>query len=420
MSEDAYSEEDALSLENAFEIELQNLADLESRQHRVISQQAVDRLTMESLHQKYPEAVDENFPVSSFSKDPSDQNLPVSMESFTIAKAVATAAAGALLGSIIFMLIKLFRTDNAEQRALDLDKKIGEMKDDDKSITELKREAMGLKLSTDDTHLVSAIVANNHLEFLDPPIKAHASSQGKIFMEAVSPGGDVFQLLSKWSRSIHNHYSSFSARVNGLTEAIGKMYEVDPKDADKFVKNLEANILEPDDAFFKDMGELHDTFQSFLQRSQGEYKGFLNDNVFNTQEFYDMALSDDQWPRQVDKISPNGGKGLDKNLDRLEKDAQALVDGKREAAYKAKRAKNGVRIDAQGNMEMDAVVGNVTVERAVKNAELAIRSEVQFLRMYRTNLNRVLEFYRQLSLKALECNTERKRILREIINRSQN
>lgn len=89
MSNGAYSEEDALSLENAFEIELQNLADLESRQHWVIQHRNVDRLTMEALHQKYPEAINADYPVNSFSKDPSDQNLPVSLESFSIAKAVA-------------------------------------------------------------------------------------------------------------------------------------------------------------------------------------------------------------------------------------------------------------------------------------------------------------------------------------------
>lgn len=172
------------------------------------------------------------------------------------------------------MLIKLFRTDNAEQRASDVDKKTREMADTDKDIATLIKDAKSLNLSEADTRLLRSLTDNRYQEYLDPPISARASSQGKILMDAVVPGGDVFQLLSKWSRSIHNHYTSFSARVNELTEAIGKMYEVEAKDSAKFVQDLDACVLQPDDEFFKDMAQLHDTFQSFLQRSQGDYMSF--------------------------------------------------------------------------------------------------------------------------------------------------
>lgn len=414
-----YSEEDMLSLENDFEVQLQNMADLDGQQQRVLASREVDRLTMEGLHQKYPEVKDEEYPLGSFTKEPTDQNLAVSLESFGIAKAIATAAAGAILGSILFMFVKLFRTDNAEQRAKNVEEKAREKDKGDATISEMIKEAKGLQLSNDDQRLVRAIEDNNHLEYLTSPVKGKASSQGKIFMDGVSPGGDVFRLFSKWSRSIHNHYTSFSARVAELTKLIDKMYEVDAKNVDKFVEDVKKVMLDPDDEFFKEMGELHDTFQSFLQRTSGDFKAFLNENVFDTREFYDFALMDDQWSKNVEKISPNGGKGLEKNLDRLEADAQALVDGKKEAAYKAKRSKSQARVDENGNVEMDAVVSNIAVERAIKDAEFAIRSEVQHLRVYRINLNRVLYFYQMTALKALEANTERSRLLREIINRSQ-
>jgi len=58
------------------------------------------------------------------------------------------------------------------------------------------------------------------------------------------------------------------------------------------------------------------------------------------------------------------------------------------------------------------------VERAVKNAELAIRMEVQYLRVYRISLGRVLYFYQMTSLKTLEMNNLRTKLLREMLNRA--
>lgn len=116
MSE-VYNDEEMLSLENDFEVGVQTLDDLDRRISRVASFNAVDRMTMEAIQAAYPETVDDNFPLASFTKDPSDQNLLASMESFAMAKKIAIAAVGALLGSVLFMLVKLFRTDGAEARA---------------------------------------------------------------------------------------------------------------------------------------------------------------------------------------------------------------------------------------------------------------------------------------------------------------
>jgi hypothetical protein len=416
---DIYNEDEMLSLENDFEVQIQTLDDLDRRTRRVTSEGAIDRMTMESVHRDYPEAIDDNYPLASYTKEPSEQNLSASMESFGVAKSVAVAAAGALLGSIIYMLIKLFRTDGAEARAEKVDEQVKDIREKDKTIKTMVKEARSANLSTADKTLLQSIEENNYREYASDLKLTKTSSQGKIFLDAVSQNGDVFRTLEKWARSIHNHYTSFSARVNTLTEQIGKMYDLEARDVPKFLKDLEESILPPDDPFFEEMGELNDIFQGFMRSSGGEYSSFLAANVMGSFEFYDMASMDDRWPDRVDKISPNGDKQIEKNLDRLEKDAQALVDGKRDAALAAKKARRKTKVDEHGNVELDAIATNLDVERAVKNAELAIRSEVQHLRVYRTTLSRVLYFYQMLSLKSLEMNNHRIKHLREMLNRAQ-
>lgn len=417
MSED-YNEEEMLSLENDFEVSVQTLDDLDRRTLRVASNNAVDRLTMESIYKDYPETVNDNYPLASYTKDPSDQNLAVSLESFDLAKKFAIAAAGAVLGGLLYMLIKMFRTDGAAHRAENVDANVADIQKKDKTISTMIVDARKANLNPADKKQVKAIEDNNYREYATDLKLIKASSQGKIFLDAIAPGGDVFQTLTKWSRSIHNHYSNFSGRVNTLTELIGKMYDLDAKDLDKFLKDIDKAILSPDDPFFDEMGRLHDTFQSFLRGSGGEYNAFLTSSVFQTHEFYDLALMDDGWYKRVQSISPNGEKQLEKNLDRLEKDAQMLIDGKRAAALNAKKANRKHRMDEDGNVEMNAITSNLTVERAVKDAELAIRSEIQHLRVYRQTLGRALKFYQMLSIKTLEMNNERARLLRDILNRN--
>lgn len=417
MSE-VYNDEEMLSLENDFEVGVQTLDDLDRRISRVASFNAVDRMTMEAIQAAYPETVDDNFPLASFTKDPSDQNLLASMESFAMAKKIAIAAVGALLGSVLFMLVKLFRTDGAEARAQKVDKQVSDIREKDKTIEKMIKEAQEANLDAKDKILLKAIESNNYLDYAQDLNLSKASSQGKIYLDAVSQNGDIFRLLEKWSRSIHNHYTSFGARVNTLTDMIGTMYDLDAKNVDKFIKDLDAATLDKDDPFFEDMADINDTMQNFLRGANGEYSTFLASSVFNTREFYDLALTDDRWMDRVSKLSPSGEKQLEKNLDRIEKDAQALIEGKRDATLSAKIAKRRHRLDEDGNLELDAITSNLNVERAVKNAELAIRMEVQYLRVYRISLGRVLYFYQMTSLKTLEMNNLRTKLLREMLNRA--
>lgn len=414
---DTYSEEEMLSLENDFEVQMQNVDDLNRKSMRVARDSVVDRLTMESVHKDYPDVADENFPLASYTKDPSDQNLGASLESFDMAKKVAIAAAGGVLGGIIYMLIKLFRSDGAEARAQRVKDSANDIKESDEVISKMIKEARDAKLSAADQKLLKAIEANNYREYMPNLQLDKAPTQGKIFLDTVSDKGDVFRTLEKWSRSIHNHYTSFTARVAALTEHIGEMYDVEAKDTDRFIKKLEDVMLPPDDPFFEDINEMNEIILGFMRSAGGEYRGFLNTMVLNTREFYEMALDSDDWVDRVDKISPNGTKQLEKNLDRLEKEAQALVDGKREATLNAKKAKRKPKIDDNGNIHLDAITSNLNVERAVKEAELAIKSEVKHLQVYRKTLSRVLFFYGEASNKVLELNNERKKLLREMLNR---
>jgi hypothetical protein len=412
----ADGEDDILSLENDFDRRLRTLEDLEATTERLLTQGKVDRLTMESLHRAHPEAIDAQFPIASYTQEPSEQNLPASLESFSFAKGLAVAAVGAVLGALIVALIKMFRSDDAEARAQRMDERAEDIKESDRTVQEMVKEAKKANLSSEDAKLLKAVEENDYQTYTDLKL-SRAPRHGTKFLDEVSPGGGVFELLVKWARSINNHYTSYAARVDALADLIGKMYDVEPKDTGDFIKKLNECILAPEDPFFADMGELHDTFKGILDRAQGDYRQFLEDQVLHTHEFYELVVGEVSWCDRMKKITPNGDKQVAKNLDRLEKAAEEMARGKRAEAMRNKRGRMATRVSEDGTFETDAVVTNIEIERAVKEAELAIRSETQFLRMYRHNQERVLKFYELASLRRLNLNTQRNKVMREIINR---
>lgn len=403
-----------------YENVMSNLDAVGSLERSVLDSKKIDRMTMESLHRLVPETVDKNFPLVTFTTEPSEQNYGVALESFSVAKAVAIAAIGGILGAILMQVIKAFRSNKVDARAEYLDKKKADFKDSERDMKKILSRVKKLKLSTEDQIAVDAIEAMNVEFFMGKPKAANRAVES--FVKEVTQGGKVYRILDRWSSDIANYTSEFKKRVRLLTEVVEVMYTVKGNDINSLKAKADEIVLNEKDRFIGDMTDLELYFQAL---DFGEsFKNFIDEQVEGTQPFYDLATRQDTLTAYTNLYS-NASVQIQKNLDEIEKKYAPVLQGSaRDKAQKKAQAAARSSItssDGEVRVSYDGAAGaiNPMLLRSVRDAEESLRGEAARLRMYIIYLERVMFFYQKAALLREKVeNTAMKRLM-DIDNRAQ-
>jgi hypothetical protein len=403
-----------------YDNQMASLDAIASLEEGVVSSKKIDRVTMEALSRLAPDAISDQYPLATFTQEPSEQNYQVALEGFDIAKTLAITAAGGILGAILFYIIKLFRSDNVDTRIDYLEKAQAVIRKNRKELEKIIRDAEKMELSPESKALLKRIDQFDISLVLDKP-PTRASREVKQFVEAVQRGGELHRLLSKWASDIVNYTSEYRKRVRILTECIEKMYEADKKDTPKLLKKIESVTVDDSHPFIKDVGKAWVLWQQLDIDEQ--YPAFIRDRVVGTDVFYEL-VSDEKTLFAVKDLFSSASDQLRKNMDEIEKSAQLLSGTKREemkqkAQRKAKSKMTATDEDGHMVFSVKPTTSVDTVESAVKSAEMSIRAESSSLSQYRTILNRVLNFYQHAAAARQRVDQQLQRKAMEIQNKGQ-
>lgn len=380
-------------VELEYDNQLASLDAITSLEESVLSSQKVDRITMESLSRIEAEAISPQYPLVTYTQEPSQQNYEVALESFDVAKAVVMAAAGGLLGAILFYIIKLFRSDNVDTRIDYLEKAKETIKENKRSLKKSLRESEKF-MHTPEVKETLRRIENYDISLIVEDIPRAPRDVVK-FLEEVSPRGDIHRVLSKWSKDIIQYTSEFRKRVRLLTESIEVMYEVEYDEIAKLISKANSITVDGNHPFIKDIGAAWLLWQK-LDIDEG-YPEFVKNSVVGTDAFYEI-VKDDRALTSYDSLYSASDKQLEKNLDELQKSAELLSGTKREEMKAKAQRSTKTRTSTKGNhatitIDAGASAINPMLVRAIRDAEDSIRNESSMLTNYRTLLGRVLYFY---------------------------
>lgn len=401
-----------------YDNQMASLDAIASLEEGVVSSKKIDRVTMEALSRLAPEAISDQYPLVTFTQEPSEQNYEVALESFDVAKTIAVAAMGGLLGAILFYIIKLFRSDNVDTRIDYLTKAQDVIRNNRKQLQGMLRDADKMVLGAEAKATLKQIEGFDLSVILDHP-PAKASREVQMFIDAVKERGELHKILSKWSSDIVNYTSEFRKRVRVLTECINKMYEVKGNDAVKVIKEAKEVTVDSSHPFIKDVGKAWVLWQQLDVDEQ--YSDFIKQQVLGTDAFYDL-IADDRTLFAVKDTFSSASDQLKKNLDEIEKSAEVLSGTKREEmklkAQRKSKTKTSMK-DGHMSFSVSPVGSNNDLELAIGNAERSIRGEASTLSQYRTILNKVLHFYQQAAAARQRFDQQFQRKAMEIQNSGQ-
>lgn len=418
MSDDALEDEfeqNELEYENL----LASLNSVGSLERSVLESKKIDRMTMESLHKLAPEAIDKNYPLQTFTTTPSEQNYEVALESFSVAKSVAIAAIGGILGAILLQLINVFRSNKVDVRSEYLDKKKDSIKDDERTMKKTLGRVKKLKLSPEDQIQFDAIESWNLDVYVGKPIPT--SKPAEDFIAAASPGGKFYRIMDKWSSDIVKHTSEFKKRVRLMAEIVEVMYDVRGSAINDLESKAKSITLDAKDPFIRDMTEVDLFFRSLA--SGDSITAFINEQVVGTQEFRDLFTNTDT-VLSFDKLYSHASAQIEKNMNDIQKKYAPILQGNAtgtalKKAKSAARAKSSTDEVSMG--QNAAVLGmiNPMLMRAVQDAEQSLMKESNLLRAYVHNLEVILFFYQKASSERETIQRSMMRALIDIENRGQ-
>lgn len=410
---------------DAIELECENaLATLESidlLERSVVDSSQVDRATMESLQRLVPESIDKNYPLVTYTISPSEQNYQIALESFSVAKAVAIAAVGGLLGAILFQLIKAFRSNKVDVRADYLNKKKDELKNNERELKSVLTRVRKLNLNTEDRLTIDAIESWNLDVLLSPANRA----DGKVttFLRDVTPGGKVYRIMDRWSSDIVKRSSEFKKRVRTLAEVVQVMYDVRGSEIANLQKKADSIVLDDKDRFLDDLTTVNLFFQGL--GLEGKFSEFIDEDVVGTTEFRDL-LTNTSDLLAYDKLYSNASVQIQKNLKEIEDKYAPVLQGQaRENAEKKSRASARATTitstDDEVVVTQDGAAGGINpmLLRSVRMAEQSLRKEASSLKSYVTFLERIMFFYQKAVVERERVEHKAMKLLMDIENRAQ-
>lgn len=160
----------------------ENMAVLRSIEDRILRTGKVDQFTMEAIAQLVPDAIDPNYPVSSYTKNPSNINLEQTLESVSWGKVLLAGAAIASVAAVLYMVFKHLKNKDVA-KSIDDSIKVGEV--------ETKKSEKLKIVSTEDAVSIGGLFDSDgkiNMDFkLDTPDVSVAKEKEEVPADKTTP-----------------------------------------------------------------------------------------------------------------------------------------------------------------------------------------------------------------------------------------
>lgn len=208
------------------------------------------------------------------------------------------------------------------------------------------------------------------------------SSKGKRFIGDVEPKGEVFKALKSWSKRIVDNYKDVSDRAKQLSEVGLKLEDADQAEMMELTKQVDKIKSSNNKAFERDMDNAVKAMSKYPEEGE-KFRAFLAEEVFVTQDHVDFILTDKNWISQVRGILPTDPDVMQNAIRDIEEISKGLANEKPEKSFFEKL------------MGSKGVSSRSELSKALKETQDQIRDDLEYLRIHREILNKVMFFYKE-------------------------
>jgi hypothetical protein len=385
--------EELQALDNEYATLSANLDYVHSLAKQTMESRKIDRFTMEAAMQAVPAIENEDIPLNSYSKDPTEQNLEASLESFSVAQFLTVLAIGAVLGAALLVLINLTKKDRLNERVDAVSKAGDKIKQTDRDIDTKTKSVSGKNDSAADKALAEAIRSGNLSSFAGDMPKA--SAEAARLLQALDPKGVLGKEMLTWAVKVPDQYKGLSKRFKDLKKTIDQMYKAKGEDAVELARRLSTARLDSNDPFLLGMANLESKWNEVLGGES--FANVLVRELVETEDFAKLAMQSETWLASYMRMIPNNIDRLDREIESLEKEASELERYKK-SVQDASRKKGVTTYNDDGSIrhQQQALTADYTLTMEVAKTERVIKQEIQCMVLYRKMLNRLVLLQQKL------------------------
>lgn len=206
-----------------------------------------------------------------------------------------------------------------------------------------------------------------------------ASSKGKRFIDDVLPKGKVFKSLKGWSKRIVDNYQDLAERTKQLAEVGKRLESADEAEMMELTKQIDKIKDSNNKAFERDVDKVVKALGSYPDGEK--FQEFVDVEVSRTQELADFILTDKNWISQVRGILPEEPDAINVAVREIEGVVKGLSNEKPEQSFFDK---------LMGSKGTEA---RTELGQSLKETQDSIRHDLEYLKMHRQALNKVMYFY---------------------------
>lgn len=206
-----------------------------------------------------------------------------------------------------------------------------------------------------------------------------ASSKGKRFIDDVLPKGKVFKPLKGWSKRIVDNYQDLAERTKQLAEIGKRLESADEAEMMELTKQVDKIKASNNKAFERDVDTAVKALDSYPDGEK--FQEFVDVEVSRTQELADFILTDKNWISQVRGVLPEEPDAINVAVREIEGIVKGLSNEKPEQSFFDK---------LMGSKGTEA---RTELGQSLKETQDSIRHDLDYLKMHRQALNKVMYFY---------------------------
>lgn len=388
---------DPSPMEHSFESEigevdqyLQQLRCVKNIDRIMRTQKQVDRRSMQTLESLVPQCTDAHYPINSFTRDPTKQNLSVALESNRTAQLTLTQMSSGSLARALYFWIQIFHKSQLDDRLETLEAKRQSLLANQRVIELSQQDKQQVQQKIQETY-------PNHGEFVDRFIADHGV------------GGTIYQLVTDNGQRFETYLQSFQQRITQLNGFIDQLQQRSLPINERMIRRMRRWVVDQSEPFVKDMHRLNE-HTAIYQDEQG-YRSYCKTQVQPSQNFALQALLYANESFDSLTFVPYRISSIEKIIDEISDQAQLLIEKKEQVTEKG--PKKGNTTNPTSNKDALEKQTKRAFDEALHDVQQSIRYEIEALRTYQNTLALLLDYYIALFNQALENQRLQQTILQQ-------
>lgn len=354
-------------LDNALDNAEQTCDSIEAIEMSIESSGEVDRHIMKELQEIVPEVISPQYPLSSYTASPSNQNLEVSLEAGKLGKFLQKVAIGAIIAAWIYSIFK-FMTKKSISSRID---HLGKAHQTRKETLELLAKA-GFKVDEIFTNLKKD--------------RKSAPQSVKNILKLMTDDSDAMKILSNWLDKYPARLKAYISRIDTMLEVLKKSKNADQDTSKKLIDMLQREQMDADDALMKDMVSLKTMFAP-IEADKPSKKALLDST-----EYMDYLNDFSSWALSVSMfmLSGSGGK-IDKAFKDITKKANDLKSAQQQFNKDLLKPTSTKQHESTTEVNVSGI--NVDLVRALNVASKELKAEASAVAYLYGKLDSASLFY---------------------------